>query len=109
MDDDLNLAESLGNIPDNLIGKTSPSLKIDEKDADDALSLGLSEMFASRGASNIRLVPNDERLAGIYNVADMGAQKEKQKTQHSKSRKIKGHAWKGCQRNYSMPETGVYG
>jgi len=33
MDDDLNLAESLGNIPDNLIGKTSPSLKIDEKDA----------------------------------------------------------------------------
>ena len=89
MDDDLNLAESLGNIPDNLIGKTSPSLKIDEKDADDALSLGLSEMFASRGASNIRLVPNDERLAGIYNVADMGAQKEKQKRNTLKAAKLK--------------------
>jgi len=69
--------------------KTSPSLKIDEKDADDALSLGLSEMFASRGASNIRLVPNDERLAGIYNVADMGAQKEKQKRNTLKAAKLK--------------------
>ena len=77
MDDDLHLAESLGNIPDNLIGKTSPRLKIDEANADDAFSIGLSEMFATRKERNLHLLSNDERLVGIYDTG-LVAQREKQ-------------------------------
>ena len=75
--DDLHLAETLGNIPDYLIGNTNQDLKIDESISDDAVSLGLSAMFAARGENNIHLVPNDERLAGIYDTG-LEAQKEKQ-------------------------------
>ena len=74
--DDLNLTGGLGSIPDNIVGKTSLYLKIDEKDADEGLSLGLSEMFASRRESNIHLLPNDERLAGIYDTG-LEVQREK--------------------------------
>lgn len=85
--DDLHLTESLGNIPDNLIGKTCPSLKIDEKDADDAFSLGLSEMFASRADKNLHLVANDERLVGIYDTG-LEAQREKRVSDAHKMAKL---------------------
>ena len=100
IDDDLHLAESLGNIPDNLIGKTSPSLKIDEKNADHALSLGLSEMFALQMPSNLRFIPNDETLTGIQSKTDIEDQKEKRKNDVVKLAKLKAMVGKGANEIY---------
>ena len=67
-EDDLGLGGGLGDIPDNLVGSTNCNLRIDEANADEALSLRLSGMFATRVDRNLHLTQNDERLAGIYDT-----------------------------------------
>jgi hypothetical protein len=87
--DDLGLGAGLGDIPDNLIGSTNCNLRVDEANADEELSLGLSEMFAARGERNLHLLSNDERLVGIYSTADAEAQNEKWKNDTLQMAKLK--------------------
>jgi hypothetical protein len=86
--DDLGLGGGLGDIPDHLVGNTNCDLRIDEVNADETLSLGLSEMFAAQMESNLRLIPNNERLAGIYDTG-REAQREKQINDALKMAKLK--------------------
>jgi len=46
--DDLGLGGGLGDIPDYLVGSTNCNLRIDEANADEASSLRLSGMYATR-------------------------------------------------------------
>ena len=85
--DDLGLGGGLGDIPDNLVGSTNCDLRINEADADEELSLGLSEMFATRVEKNLHLLPNNERLAGIYDTG-LEAQREKRVSDTLKMAKL---------------------
>ena len=93
--DDIGLGGGLGDIPDNLVGSTNCDLRIDEQNADEELSLGLSEMFAARLDRNIHLVPNDERLAGIYDTG-LEAQREKRVSDALKMAKLQATTGKNA-------------
>ena len=84
--DDLGLGGGLGDIPDHLVGSAKSNLKIDEDNSDE--SLRLSEMFAARVESNLHLIPNNERLAHIYNTG-LEAQRKKQMNDVLKMAKLK--------------------
>ncbi|MGB7568095.1 MAG: hypothetical protein WBM07_09555, partial [Chitinivibrionales bacterium] len=85
--DDLGLGGGLGDIPDNLVGSTNCNLRVDEANADEALSIELSEMFSTQVDSNLHLVPNDERLAGIYDTG-LEALREKRVSDAHKMAKL---------------------
>jgi hypothetical protein len=98
--DDLLLTGGLGDLPDDIVGKTNHDLKLGENISDDALSKKLSSMLSNRVASNIHFVPNDASLAGIQNNNDMEAEKEKRKSDVIKMAKLKATLGKDANEIY---------
>jgi hypothetical protein len=84
------LSAGLGDLPDDLLGSTNPSLKLGRNSGGDSLSEELSMMFSKRITTNINLIPNDTLLSGIQTTnPDANAQKEQRIADALKTAKLK--------------------
>jgi len=95
------LSPGLGDLPDDIIGKTSHRLDIGQN-TPNSLSEELSALWSKRVSTNLTLVPNDARLAGLHNNKEAAAQDEKRIRDTLQTAKRMASRGKRCQRNRSI-------